>query len=190
MSDPEESGNLAWSRGNEVPPVRSMPADDGAGDRQHAASAPADIDQTWITAWTRAAALLLTCLALAIVIVLVGWVMAKDKSSENASEPAGTTAPSIASSAPATTTSISSTPDQDSRYIAALNEKGIEFSNPEVAVHNGKTVCQNLDAGMTVQQIAAQFRQDSPDFSAHADDFVAVSVRAYCTQYSKQVAGI
>ncbi|OBI94795.1 hypothetical protein BST16_01315 [Mycobacterium asiaticum DSM 44297] len=186
MSDPEESGNLAWSRGNDVPAVTNMPAE--GNDRQQSAGAPADIDQSWLTAWSRAAALLLTCLALAIVIVVVGWVMATDNKSSNAAQPPGTTAASSRASA-TTTTTVSSTPDQDSRYIAALNEKGIEFANPDVAVHNGKTVCQNLDAGMTVQQITAQFQQDSPDFAAHANDFVAVSVRAYCTQYSKLVAG-
>ncbi|OBK30719.1 hypothetical protein A5634_15690 [Mycobacterium asiaticum] len=189
MSDPEDSANLAWSRGSEVPDVRDNPVNGGGnlGGSQHAPPESAESDQSWATAWTRAGALLLICLAVAMVIVVAGWMLSKNKPADTAAEPTATTAKATAS-ASATTTTITSTADQDSRYLAALNEKGIEFSNPTVAVHNGKTVCQNLVAGQTVQQITAQFRSDSPDFSAQADNFVAISVRAYCPQYSKLVA--
>ena len=188
-----ESVNLAWSTGTEVPDVRNMPSnpdvqDGNFGEKPDLADEPADIDQSWMAAWSRAAAVLLTCLALAIVIMVVGLVMSS-KAPNNASEPATTAAPT--SAAPAATTTVASTPDQDSNYIAALNDKGIEFSNPTVAVSNGKAVCQSFAAGMTAQQIAAQFRdanKDHPEFSAHAEAFVAVSVRAYCPQYSKLVA--
>jgi hypothetical protein len=186
-----ESVNLAWSRGNDVPDIQRMPVDDGRGvpAGPDVAREPTD-DQSWTTAWTRAAALLLVCLALAAVIVVAGWVMHTDKASDQASAPPTPTAAPVPSSASAATTTVSSTPDQDSRYIAALNEKGIEFANPKDAVFNGKTVCQNLGLGMTVQQIVVQFQSSSPAFSVHADDFVAISVRAYCPQYSKLVAAI
>jgi hypothetical protein len=188
-----ESVSLAWSSGNDVPDVRNMPANSNVpegdfGEKHGVAGEPADVDQTWMTAWSRAAAVLLTCLALAIVIVVVGWVMSS-KAPDNASAP-GTTAASVRTTAP-TATTIDSTPDQDSNYIAALNDKGIEFSNPTVAVSNGKAACQSFAAGMTAQQIAAEFRdanKDHPEFSTHAEAFVAVSVRAYCPQYSKLVA--
>lgn len=187
-----DSVNLAWSRGNDLPDVPDFPGSPGlppaGGGRQEAGAAgePAENAQAWATAWTRAAALLLVCLGLAMVIVVAGWAMHQDTPS-GATQPARTTAAPVTTSAPATTT-VASTPDQDSRYLAALSDKGIEFANPKNAVFNGKTVCQNLDAKMTVQQIVAQFTSSSPDFSVHADDFVAVSVRAYCPQYSKLVA--
>jgi hypothetical protein len=188
-----ESVSLAWSSGNEVPDVRNMPAnpdiqDRNFGEKQGVADEPADVDETWMKAWSRAAAVLLTCLALAIVIVVVGWVMSS-KAPDTASAP-GTTAASVRTTAP-TATTIDSTPDQDNNYIAALNEKGIEFSNPSVAVSNGKAACQSFAAGKTVQEIAAEFRdanKDHPQFGAHAEAFIAVSVRAYCPQYSKLVA--
>lgn len=185
-----ESVNLAWSRGNDVPDVAQMTADNARSvpDNQDGSSDADEGDQTWTTAWTRAAALLLVCLALAAVIVVAGWIMHTDKSSEQAAAPASTTAAPVTTSAAAASTTVSSTPDQDSRYIAALNEKGIEFANPKDAVFNGKTVCQNLGLGMTVQQIVVQFQSSSPAFSVHADDFVAISVRAYCPQYNKLVA--
>ena len=189
-----ESVNLAWSSGNELPDVRNMPAnpdiqDGNLGEKHGVTDEPPDIDQTWRTAWSRAAAVLLTCLALAIVIIVVGLVMSS-KAPDNASEATGTTVASVRTTAP-TATTIDSTPDQDNNYIAALNDKGIEFSNPSVAVSNGKAVCQSFAAGNTAQQIAEQFRdanKDHPEFSAHAEAFVAVSVRAYCPQYSKLVA--
>ena len=190
-----ESVNLAWSRGNDVaeaPDLQQGPAGDGRGQPGHrdVARESTDDDQSWTTAWTRAATVLLICLALAAVIVVAGWVMHNNKSAEQASAPPATTAAPATTSAAAPTTTVSSTPDQDRRYIASLNEKGIEFANPKDAVFNGKTVCQNLGAGMTVQQIVVQFQSSSPAFSVHADDFVAISVRAYCPQYSKLVAAI
>ncbi len=183
-----DSASLAWSRGNDVPDIQDPP---GAS-RANAAVPPdeADLDQSWTTAWTRAATVLLICLALAVVIVVAGWLMSRNRTSDNAAPPARTTAGSAATSAPAASTTIASTADQDDRYIAALNEKGIEFANPQAAVFNGKTVCQNIGQGMTVQEVVVQFRSSSPAFAAHADDFVAISVRAYCPQYSKLVAAI
>jgi Protein of unknown function (DUF732) len=100
-------------------------------------------------------------------------------------------AASTASTAPATTapSSIASTPDQDDKYIAALNAKGVSFANPGAAIYNGKTVCQNIGQGMTVQEVVAAFRASSPAFSDSANDFVAISVRTYCPQHSNLVAG-
>lgn len=186
-----ESASLAWSSGSEVPDIQDPSAAAGSPSRANPAAVPdeADVEQSWTTAWTRAATVLLICLALAVVIVVAGWLMHKNNSTDAASEPARTTAASVTTAAPATTT-VSSTADQDSRYIASLNEKGIQFANPEAAVFNGKTVCQNIGQGMTVQEVVTQFKSSSPDFAVHAEDFVAISVRAYCPQYNKLVAAI
>lgn len=180
-----DSANLAWSSGNELPDIQDAPA--APASRANPTAPPDDVEQSWTTAWTRAATVLLVCLALAVVIVVAGWLMHQNNTSEKAAEPARTTTAPVTTTAPATTT-VSSTADQDSRYIASLNEKGIQFANPEAAVFNGKTVCQNIGQGMTVQEVVAQFRSSSPDFAVHAEDFVAISVRAYCPQYSKLVA--
>lgn len=184
-----DSSSLAWSSGTEVPDIQSMPAGDAGGRRgdQNAAAEPATVEQSWGTALGRAAAVLLIGLGVAAVIVAAGRALMSDKSSEGATASQRTTA---APAAPATTSAIVSTADQDNRYIAALNEKGIEFKNPEVAVSNGKAVCQSFAANLSLTQVVEQVRQSSPDFSAHAEDIVAVSVRAYCPQYSKLVAGM
>lgn len=181
-----DSASLAWSSGNELPDIQDSPA--APGSRANPTPDDVDLDQSWTTAWTRAATVLLICLAVAVVIVVAGWLM-HENTSGKAAEPARTMTAPVTTTAPATTT-VSSTADQDSRYIAALNDKGIQFANPEGAVFNGKTVCQNIGQGMTVQEVVAQFRSSSPDFAVHAEDFVAISVRAYCPQYSKLVAAI
>lgn len=177
-----DSSSLAWSSGTEVPDIQSAPP---GGVPDDAVAEPATVEQSWGTVWGRSVAVLLICLGVAAVIVVVGLVLLKGPSSDDT--PARTTA---APTAPVITTAIVSDPDQDSRYIAALNEKGIVFANPDVAISNGKAVCQSFAAKMSVAQVVAQFRASSPDFSPHAEDIVAVSVRAYCPQYSKLVAGM
>ncbi|EUA08338.1 hypothetical protein I546_4489 [Mycobacterium kansasii 732] len=84
-----------------------------------------------------------------------------------------------ATTAPAPTT-IASTPEQDSGYIQALNDRGITFANPDAAVYNGKLVCLNFRRGMTVDQIVAAFRASNPALSSNAEDYVAISMRTYC----------
>ncbi|MFV0494044.1 DUF732 domain-containing protein [Mycobacterium sp.] len=143
------------------------------------------VDQSWKTAWARAAAILLLCLGLAVVIVAAGLALTGNHEPHT---PAA--APTSAPTPPTATTTVASTPEQDAGFIDALNKKGIEFRNPDVAVVNGKTVCQNLAAGMTVQQVATQFRiANEPEFGVHAEDFVGVSVRTYCPRYDNPVTG-
>lgn len=99
------------------------------------------------------------------------------------------TAPTTASSPSAAPPSIASTPDQDNKYIQALNDRGISFANPEAAVYNGKMVCDDIRQGMTVPQIVAAFRASNPALAGDADAYVAISVHAYCPQNGNLVSG-
>lgn len=171
-SVPTDAIHAAWSR------------DENRDDPPDAVSDPAV--QSWRTTWGRAAALLLIGLGSAALILVGGWALTTKKSANNAAVPSsaaepvpqrGTTGPSTAAPAPAT---IASTPEQDSRYIAALNDRGITFANPDAAIYNGKLVCMNFRQGMTVEQIVAAFRASNPALSNDADDYVAISMRTYC----------
>jgi hypothetical protein len=146
------------------------------------------IYQSWGTAWGRAAALLVVGLGLAGAIVLGFWALSGPRSETKASPPPAPTASATTSAPAAAPSSITSTADQDGKYLQDLNDRGIAFANPGAAIYNGKTVCQNLGQGMTVQQVTAAFRETSPAFSDNADAFVGISVRAYCPQYTNQVA--
>ena len=169
---------LAWSQGTENV--------DDRGDDKDIQRAPATVRHSWSATLSRAGALLGVGLLVAGAIVLAHLVLSKPKSANQAAPAPTSTAPptSVRTLPPV---SITSTPDQDNSYIAALNEKGIAFANPATAIQNGKTVCQNIAQGNTVQQVVAQFRSQSPAFSDKADEIVAISVHAYCPQYDNLV---
>ncbi len=176
-----DSVELAWSQGTE--------SVDDRHDDKDVQREPATVRQSWSATLGRAGALLGAGLLVAGAIVLAHW-LSKPQSGNQAHNQA---APAPTSTVPPTSVlvrapvSITSTPDQDNNYVAALNEKGIAFANPDAAIHNGKTICQNIAQGNTVQQVVAQFRSESPAFSDKADDIVAISVHAYCPQYNNLV---
>jgi hypothetical protein len=144
--------------------------------------------QSWSATWRKAAALLLGGLALALAIVLAFWLSGPH--TKGSQPPTATPAPTATHSAPtAAPSSIVSTPDQDNRYVQALNDHGISFANPEAAVYNGKTVCDDIRQGMTVPQIVAAFRASNPALAGDADTYVSISVHAYCPQNGNLVGG-
>jgi hypothetical protein len=181
-STPADAVGLAWSRD-------SAPVDDEDVQSEDIQSGSAAARQSWRATWRIAAALVVAGLVLAGAIVLGRWALTKTQSPTKAANPPAPTAPVAASTTATAPPSIASTPDQDNKYLQALNDKGISFANPEAAIYNGKTVCQNIGQGMTVPQVVAAFRASSPAFSDNADDFVAISVHAYCPQNSNLVAG-
>ncbi|MDT5255459.1 MAG: hypothetical protein QOD10_539 [Mycobacterium sp.] len=148
--------------------------------------------QSWSATWRKAAALLLGGVALAAAIVVAFWLSGPHT---KGSQPPGPTdgatpAPTASHSAPtAAPSSIVSTPDQDNQYVQALNDHGISFANPEAAVYNGKTVCDDIRQGMTVPQIVAAFRASNPALAGDADTYVTISVHAYCPQNGNLVGG-
>ena len=184
-STPTEAVGLAWSRNDEEP-------DDTR-------SEPGVIRRSWSSTWGRAGALVAAGVVLAGAIVLTSWLLTSNGPSSG-SQPASKSAaqpptvrpkpnqgaPTSGSSAP---TSIASTPDQDNKYVQALNDRGISFANPEAAIYNGKMVCQDIGRGVTVQQEADAFRASNPALGDSANAYVGISVRAYCPEDSALVAG-
>ncbi len=153
-------------------------------------SEPVADRQSWGATWRKAGALLMAGLALAGAIVLAFWLLSPNTKGSQPPKPTGgaTSAPPATPSATATAPpSISSTPDQDNQYVQALNDHGISFANPEAAVYNGKTVCEDIRQGLTVPQIVAAFRASNPALAGDADTYVAISVRSYCPQNSNLV---
>jgi hypothetical protein len=182
-STPRDAVDLAWSR-------NSVPVDDEDVQSEDIQSAPAAVGQSWRATWRIAGALVVAGLVLAGAIVLGRWALTTTRSpTKAANPPPAPTGPATAAPTATAPPSIASTADQDNKYLQALNDKGISFANPGAAIYNGKTVCQNIGQGMTVPQVVAAFRASSPAFSNNADDFVAISVRAYCPQNSNLVAG-
>jgi hypothetical protein len=182
-STPTDAVELAWTDN----PDRGVELDSPGED---VTTASAAVGQSWRATWRIAGALVVAGLVLGGAIVVGRWVLTSSPSPTNtANPPVPTTSAAAPSATAAAPSSIASTPDQDDKYLQALNDKGISFANPGAAIYNGKTVCQNIGQGMTVQEVVSAFRASSPAFSANANDFVAISVRAYCPQNSNLVAG-
>ena len=158
------------------------------------AAAPAADRQSWRATWRQAAAILMGALALAGAIIVAFWVLApatKDVGSPSTALPAPTPAPTATATASAPAghpPSIASTPDQDNTYVQALKDRGISFANPEAAIYNGKLVCDDIRLGMTVPQIVTAFRASNPALGGDADNYVAISVHAYCPQNGNLVS--
>jgi len=153
-------------------------------------SEPAADRQSWGATWRKAGVLLMAGLALAGAIVLGFWLLSPNTKSVPPPKPnsgAAFAPPATPSATAAAPSSIASTPDQDNQYVQTLNDHGISFANPEAAVYNGKTVCEDIRQGLTVPQIVAAFRASNPALAGDADAYVAISVRAYCPQNSNLV---
>jgi len=157
------------------------------------AAAPNADRQSWRATWRQAAAILMGALALAGAIIVAFWVLTPTTKSApspsaalSAAPPAATATASAKASPPP---SIASTPDQDNAYVQALKDRGISFANPGAAIYNGKLVCDDMRLGMTVPQIVAAFRASNPALGGDADNYVAISVHAYCPQNGNLVSG-
>lgn len=155
---------------------------DSAGDRQ-----------SWRATWRIAAAFVAAGLVVAGAIVLGRSLLTGDTKAaapKPAATPTGGATPaSTASGSPAAPSSIVSTPDQDSKYIQALNDRGISFANPGAAIANGKMVCDDIRRGVSVPQITAAFRASNPALADNAVTYVTISVHTYCPQNNNLVGG-
>lgn len=184
-----EAVDLAWSRDDDRDVQVGIPAD-----IQTELTA---VHQSWRATWGKAAALLMAGLVIAAAIVVGHWGFSTLASPHQAAgrAPGASSTPKLSATpgpaVPATASPpvIESTPDQDSRYVQALNDRGISFANPEGAIYNGKMVCGDIQRGVSVQQIADAFRASNPALTDSANAYVAISVHAYCPQNDKLVAG-
>lgn len=182
---PTDKVELAWSTGNDV-------GDDLGDFSEVREEEPREeaTGQSWSATLRIAGLLVVAGVVLAGAIVLGRWILATDNSPTKAApSPATTTLtsaePANSATAGAPSTSVTSSPDQDRRYIQALNNKGITFSNPDTAIANGKLVCSDLARGVTRQAEADAFRQSNPDLASKADDYIDVSIQAYCPQRAR-----
>jgi hypothetical protein len=182
-----DAADLAWSSGG----------DDHGGDRSDdgVKREPANDRQSWRATWRIAAALVAAGLVLAGAIVfgrslLTGDTKAAAPKPAAPSTPKGGATPTASGPGPSgAPSSIVSTPDQDNKYIQALNDRGIAFANPDAAIANGKMVCDDIRRGVSVSQITAAFSASNPALADKADTYVSISVHTYCPQNNNLVGG-
>jgi len=169
-------------------------APDAQDDQDDDPSEPATVIQSWRATLRMAGALLVVGLVIAGAIIFGRWLfITPTKTEQQTAAPGtsteGTSGPSTAAGLTGGPTSITSTADQDKKYIEDLNKQGITFDNPDNAVTNGKMVCDDLRRGVTVPQIISEFKASITNLADKADKYVAISVRSYCSQYDDLVKG-
>jgi hypothetical protein len=178
-----DADDLAWS----------------SDDDENVQREPASDRQSWRATWRIAAALVAAGLVLAGAIVF-GRSLLTSHTQTAAPKPAAPpmpkggatpvpTAPATGPAPSAAPSSIVSTPDQDNKYVQALNDRGISFANPDAAIANGKMVCDDIGRGVSVPQIIAAFRASNPALGDDANTYVTISVHTYCPQNNNLVGG-
>jgi Protein of unknown function (DUF732) len=78
----------------------------------------------------------------------------------------------------------------DAKFLAALKSEGItDHISPNHAIEAGHTVCQNLDNGKSVTDVANDVLNSSVMPAYHAGYFVGASIKEYCPQYMPKANG-
>jgi Protein of unknown function (DUF732) len=72
----------------------------------------------------------------------------------------------------------------DDAFLSVLTAKGIHFGSPDKALIAGHEVCDELDTGRSMNQVASTVMANSGLDGYHAGFFVGASIRAYCPKYA------
>jgi len=173
---PTDKVELAWSTGNDY---GNELGNDAADDFHEEEPQDADTSQSWSATLRIAGLLVVAGLVLSGAILLGRWLLAPASSPTNAAPSQAPTTLTSAEPASATTgppAAISSTPDQDNKFLNTLKANGIPITNidPVQIIAAGKVVCQHLAAGWTVPQTVDDFRQtnkENANLANRAADF-------------------
>jgi hypothetical protein len=77
----------------------------------------------------------------------------------------------------------------DQSFLTVINSQGISYTSVSEAVAAGHLVCQFLDAGYSVNQVAVMVYTNAHLSAYQAGYFTGASVGAYCPQYGYQIGG-
>lgn len=73
----------------------------------------------------------------------------------------------------------------DSAFLNALGQAGIQFPNPPAAISAAREVCSYIADGHTSAQAARGLKNANPDLSmTYASHFVAIARAMYCNNLS------
>ena len=64
------------------------------------------------------------------------------------------------------------------------SSKGINFASPQAAIIAGHEVCDELDLGRTLVQVATDVTKNSNLDGYHAGYFVGLAVSTYCPKHA------
>ncbi|MGV9948816.1 DUF732 domain-containing protein [Rhodococcus aetherivorans] len=72
---------------------------------------------------------------------------------------------------------------QDASFLSSLDQQGITYDSPEIAINAALHTCSDLDAGATVDQITAEILDQSDLSPQNAEFFIVSAVTHYCPEY-------
>ena len=76
---------------------------------------------------------------------------------------------------------------RDASFLAALNQAGITYQDPTVAVAVGKKACDLMDQGNPEVGVIKSVSSSNPGFTADgAAQFTMIAASAYCPQHMGQ----
>lgn len=74
--------------------------------------------------------------------------------------------------------------DNDDDFLAGLRRIGIDYSDPDATITEGKSVCQMADEGKSAAEIISALKSRNPGFQGNsAARFTALSAAHYCPKY-------
>ncbi|OBH80357.1 hypothetical protein A5682_15055 [Mycobacterium mantenii] len=77
----------------------------------------------------------------------------------------------------------------DASFLAALNQAGITYQDPDAAVGVGKRACQLMDEGSPQVEVIKSVSSSNPGFTVDgAAQFTMIAASAYCPQHLGQQA--
>ncbi|MCV7089808.1 DUF732 domain-containing protein [Mycobacterium interjectum] len=71
----------------------------------------------------------------------------------------------------------------DAGFLAALQQVGINYGNPDAAITSGKAVCTCLNDGESGLELVHDVKTHNPGFDMEsASNFAMISAKFYCPQ--------
>lgn len=85
---------------------------------------------------------------------------------------------------PAAVSTAHASTDDDNKFLALLKADGIiDHISPSHAIEAAHTVCQKLDSGATINDVANDLLNSSSMPAYDCGYFIGASIRIYCPQY-------
>jgi hypothetical protein len=72
----------------------------------------------------------------------------------------------------------------NTEFFSQIEQAGIGYSSPQVAVKNAQTVCQLMSNGKTPSSISSEIMSNSDLTQRQASAFVTASVESFCPTYA------
>ncbi len=74
----------------------------------------------------------------------------------------------------------------DKEFLAAIEQAGISYDNPQQVIKVAKNVCAALDDGTTADEILSELTEQNDLSTKQGKTFIVDAVQAYCPEYLQE----